>query len=70
MQMNVVKYAVFFGPSLCLLGVCFFVFCNLPALSCKNPQSLDVFGGFLPLSCNWRWEILITGRRVGSVDSL
>lgn len=69
MQMNMVKCAVFFGLSLCLLVLfCFFAI-YLPCLV-KNPQSLDVFGRFLPLSCNWRWDILITGRRVGSVGSL
>lgn len=44
MQMNVVKYAVFFGLSLCLI-VCLFFCCffaiYLPCLV-KNPQSLDV----------------------------
>lgn len=47
MQINVVKYAVFFGLSLCLLVCLFLLFFCKPALSCKkNPQSLDVFGDF------------------------
>lgn len=41
MQMNVVKYAVFFGLSLCLIVCLVFLlfFCNLPALSCKKSST-------------------------------